>query len=274
MKADASGDYVHGYGEREARRLLDQAASVRQLIHHDTEFPPGGRILEVACGVGAQTVGLAERAAGSSLVSFDKEADSVALAATRVRRTGLPGVHLLVGDLFYPPFAPETFDCLFVSYVLEHLSDPRDALAHLATLLRPGGRVLVVEGDHGSCYFHPSTPESVRAWRCLIEVQASLGCDSEIGRRLYPLLRDAGMDDVRVSPRMVYADASRPDIQDMFVLRTIVPMVQGVRDRALARGLMSASEWAKGIADLKATGTRADGTFCYTFFKAWARKPD
>ncbi len=50
--------YVHGYGEREAQRLMDQAESVRALIHHDTEFPPDSRILEVACGVGAQTVAM------------------------------------------------------------------------------------------------------------------------------------------------------------------------------------------------------------------------
>ena len=54
-------------------------------------------------------------------------------------------------------------------------SHPIGALAGLSTLLRPGGEVLVVEGDHGSCYFHPSTPEAVRAWSCLIQFQAALG---------------------------------------------------------------------------------------------------
>jgi hypothetical protein len=78
---------------------------------------------------------------------------------------------------------------------------------------------------------------------------------------------------VRVSPRMVYADSSRPRVQDRFVMRTIVPMVEGVREQALAGGLMSSTEWDTGIGDLKATGSELDGTFCYTFFKAWARKP-
>lgn len=41
MEADTSGSYVHGYGEREAGRLLDQADSVRELIHRDTTFPAG-----------------------------------------------------------------------------------------------------------------------------------------------------------------------------------------------------------------------------------------
>lgn len=269
---EASGAYVHGYGEREAQRLLDQAESVRDLIHHDTRFPDASLVLEVGCGVGAQTVEVASRGQGCRLVSFDKAVDSVALAARRVRRAGLPQVHLLAADLFAAPFAPATFDCLFVSYLLEHIPDPVGALRTLARLLRPGGRVLVVEGDHGSCYFHPSTPEAVRAWRCLIEVQAQLGGDSEVGRRLHPLLEAAGFHDVQVSPRMVYADRSRPRVRDGFVLRTIVPMVEGVREAALRMGLMSRSEWEKGIRDLRATGTSPEGTFCYTFFKARGRK--
>jgi SAM-dependent methyltransferase len=264
--------YVHGYGAREAQRLLDQADSVRELIHHDTELPSGSTVLEVGCGVGAQTVAMAERGRGCRLVSFDKVPESVALAAGRVSASGVEGVRLLAGDLFAPPFRAESFDCLFISYLLEHLPDPLKALASLHVLLRPGGDVLVVEGDHGSCYFHPSTPAAVRVWRCLIEVQARLGGDSQIGRRLHPLLRDAGFEDVRVSPRQVYADGSRPWVQEQFVLKTIVPMVEGVRDQALALGLASPSEWDEGIRDLKATGSDPRGTFCYTFFKARARK--
>jgi len=266
--------YVHGYGEREAQRLMDQAESVSDLIHHDTEFPPDSRILEVACGVGAQTVAMAQRLPACRFVSFDKIPQSVGLAAERVRTAGLQEVHLLTADLFEAPFKPESFDVLFVSYLLEHLPDPLAALISLKTLLRPGGTLLVVEGDHGSCYFHPDTPEAIRAWKCLIEVQAGLGCDSEIGRRLHPLLQSAGFENVRVSPRMVYADKSRPLMQHQFVLQTIVPMVEGIRIEALTKNLMSPIEWEKGVADLRETGLSSKGTFCYTFFKASAKKCD
>ncbi len=266
--------YVHGYGEREAQRLMDQAESVSDLIHHDTEFPPDSRILEVACGVGAQTVAMAQRLPACRFVSFDKIPQSVGLAAERVRTAGLQEVHLLTADLFEAPFKPESFDVLFVSYLLEHLPDPLAALISLKTLLRPGGTLLVVEGDHGSCYFHPDTPEAIRAWKCLIEVQAGLGCDSEIGRRLHPLLQSAGFENVRVSPRMVYADKSRPLMQHQFVLQTIVPMVEGIRIEALTKNLMSPIEWEKGVADLRETGLSSKGTFCYTFFKASAKKRD
>ena len=61
--------------------------------------------------------------------------------------------------------------------------------------LEPGGNIIVVEGDHGSCYFSPRHAAAERAWECLIQVQASLGGDSLVGRRLYPLMRDAGFEE-------------------------------------------------------------------------------
>lgn len=265
-------DYVHGYSDREARRLLDQAASVRDLLHHDTAYPDGSLVLEPACGIGAQTVTLASSGPGARYVSFDVAAGSLARAARRTAH--LDHVHLLRADLFQPPFPSATFDHLFVCHLLEHMREPVAALRGLAALVRGGGTVTVIEGDHGSCYFHPSTPEARAAWRCLIRVQAELGGDSLIGRRLYPVLSDAGLADPVVSPRMVYADASRPGVMDAFVARTIVPMVEGVRQEALARKMMAEEEWERGLADLRAIQHAGDGAFCYTFFKAVAEVSD
>ena len=65
---------------------------------------------------------------------------------------------------------------------------------------------------------------------------------------------------------MVYVDASRPALVDGFTRKTFTAMVEGVRDQALAIGLIDRKTWNQGIADLYRT-TQADGTFCYTFFK-------
>ena len=273
MTVRSADSYVHGYSVREAQRLEDQAASVRELIHHDTVYPPGAHVLEVACGVGAQTETVAGRSPKSHFISFDVVLDSVRQAAVRVRNRRLTNVHLLAADLFALPFGPATFEHLFISYVLEHMADPLCTLSAVKGALKPGGTIIVVEGDHGSCYFSPRHPAAQRAWECLIQVQAALGGDSLVGRRLYPLLRSAGFEDVVVSPRMVYADASHPDRMDRFVAKTIVPMVEGVEARALRDGLMTRSEWDAGLEHLRSIATSDGGTFCYTFFKATGRMP-
>lgn len=265
--------YVHGYSDREARRLQDQADAVKDLIHHDTCYPPGDLVLEVACGVGAQTVTIARQSPGTSFISFDISVASLRAAVDRVREQRLSTVHLLTADLFALPFEEESFDHLFVSFVLEHMQDPLRTLQALSRMLKTDGTMTVIEGDHGSCYFSPSSDAARRAWNCLIQVQEKLGGDSLIGRRLYPLLCQAGYSDVTVSPRMVYADQSKPVLMDGFVGKTIVPMVQGVEQEAITRELIDPAAWEEGLADLRAIESASDGTFCYTFFKAIGRKP-
>jgi SAM-dependent methyltransferase len=259
--------YVHGYSSEEARRLHDQADGLCELLHEDTIYPPGAHVLEAGCGVGAQSVILGSRSPGAHFTSVDISPVSVIEAGRRLRDAGLENVSIQVADLMNLPFAPDSFDHVFVCFVLEHLADPPRVLENLRRVLRPGGTITVIEGDHGSCYFHPETPEALRAWRCLVDIQAALGGDSLIGRRVYPLVRDAGFRDVWATPRMVYADAARPKMVDAFVRKIIIPMVEGVRDRALAEGRMDAAAWEKGIRDLHASASPA-GTFCYTFFKA------
>ncbi|MFB3779621.1 MAG: class I SAM-dependent methyltransferase [Bryobacteraceae bacterium] len=261
--------YVHGYSGREATRLSDQANTLSGLLHHDTTYPPGARVLECGCGTGAQTVLLAASSPGAQIVSVDVSPASVKTAAARVRAAGHRNVSLQVADLFSLPFAEASFDHLFLCFVLEHLADPLKALRGLRRFLRAGGTVTVIEGDHGSWYCHPQTPEATSTVQCLIEIQARLGGDSLIGRRLYPLLAEAGFRSVRVSPRMVYVDSSRPELVEGFSRNTFIAMVEGVREQAISLGLTDEAAWDKGIRDMyRATG--ADGTFCYTFFKGTA----
>ncbi len=265
-------DYVHGYSNREEERLVDQANTLTSLLHSDTSYPLRSVVLEAGCGVGAQTVTLASRSPGTTIVSMDVSRDSLAVARERTRSAGCKNVIFQQGDIYSLPFRPESFDHVFVCFVLEHLSRPREALASLKDVLKPGGTITVIEGDHGSVYFHPESPYARRAIQCLIDLQALAGGDSLIGRALYPLLVQSGFQHVEVSPRMVYVDSSHPHLVDGFTKNTFTAMVEGVRERALAAGLIDAGAWEKGIRDLYRTA-EADGTFCYAFFKAVARKP-
>ena len=260
-------EYVHGYSEREAERLSDQARTLTSLLHHDTRYPAGSRVLEAGCGTGAQTVILARNSPGAEITSIDISPGSIRHAQERVRAEGITNVTFQAGDLFSLPFAPGSFDHIFVCFVLEHLPDPKRALTSLRPLIRPGGTITVIEGDHGSAYFHPDSAGAHRAIRCLIDLQREAGGNALVGRELCPLLISAGYADVQVSPRMVYVDASRPVLVDGFTRQTFTAMVEGVRDTVLGRGMMTKDEWERAIADLYRT-CEPDGVFCYTFFKA------
>ena len=202
-----TGPYVHGYDSRENTRLRDQASALVELLHGDTAYPPGSLVLEAGCGVGAQTITLARRSPEARFVSIDISADSVAEAERKARTAALTNVGFLEADLFNLPFGPDSFDHVFVCFVLEHLARPVAALSALMSLLRPGGTVTVIEGDHGSAYFHPDSEAARRAIECQVQLQRAAGGNALIGRQVYPLMVESGLDDVRVSPRMVYVDA-------------------------------------------------------------------
>jgi SAM-dependent methyltransferase len=263
--------YVHGYELREAERLGDQAGTLFDLLHGDTAYPPGTRILEPGCGVGAQTVPLARRNPGARITSVEVSAASVAEARRRVTAAGLADVEVVQGDLFDLPYAPRSFDHVFVCFVLEHLAEPERALVALRELIRPGGTITVIEGDHGSTTFHPDSAAAHEVIDCQVRLQRDAGGDAMIGRRLYPLVAGAGFAGVQVSPRMVYVDASRPDLVDGFTRRTFTAMIEGTREAAVAAGLIEPERFDEGIRALHRT-TEPDGVFTYTFFKAVARR--
>ncbi|OQX08116.1 MAG: SAM-dependent methyltransferase [Desulfobulbaceae bacterium A2] len=262
--------YVHGYEPRENQRLQDQANTLVELLHHDTRYPAGHSVLEAGCGVGAQTVTLARQSPGARITSVDLSAASVDQARAAVAAAGLTNVSLQQADIFDLPFAPASFDHLFLCFVLEHLPRPVEALRALQRVLKPGGSVTVIEGDHGSTFFSPDSEFAQRAIDCQVKLQAASGGNACIGRALYPLLHEAGYRAVRVSPRMVYVDASRSALVDGFIRKTFTAMIEGVRPAALAAGLVEATDFDRGIADLYRTA-EPDGVFCYTFFKAVGR---
>ena len=266
-----TNDYVHGYSDRERSRLRDQANTLAKMLHHDTLYPAGSMVLEAGCGVGAQTIILAENSPGAKITSVDISPESVEKAKTLAARSGVTNVSFHAADIFRLPFGDGTFDHVFVCFVLEHLSEPVKALAALKRVLKPGGTITVIEGDHGSCYFYPESEAARKAIQCLIDLQKDAGGNSLIGRELYPVLAAAGFHNVRVSPRMVYVDDSRPALVEGFTKNTFTAMVEGVRGPALAARLIDAATFDSGIADLYRT-TASDGVFCYTFFKGTAKK--
>ena len=262
-------NYVHGYDLREGLRLQDQARTLEDLLHADTAYPAGSTVLEAGCGVGAQTETLVCRSPGARITAVDISADSLALAAARLTQAGLSGAEFRQADIFDLPFADASFDHVFLCFVLEHLHQPVQALAELRRVLRPGGSMTVIEGDHGSTHFHPDSAAARAAVACQVELQRRAGGDAMVGRQIYPLLRQAGFAEVAVSPRMVYVDASRPALVDGFIRKTFTAMVAGVRDQAIAAGLATPASFDAGLSDLHRTA-EPDGTFCYTFFKAVA----
>lgn len=263
--------YVHGYSEKESKRLQDQANTLDELLHYDSIFPENSKILEAGCGVGSQTKIIAKKNPSSDFTSIDISETSLRQAKKTIHDLGIKNVTFQCNDIFNLPYEEESFDHIFVCFVLEHLKNPVDALLHLKKLLRKGGTITIIEGDHGSTYFYPHSEAARKTIDCQIQLQALHGGNALIGREIYPLLSKAGFHDTIVSPRMVYVDSSKPFLVEGFTKNTFTAMIEGVETEALNNSLITQDEWKQGIKDLYKTA-ETDGVFCYTFFKGSAIK--
>jgi SAM-dependent methyltransferase len=262
--------YVHGRSSRESIRLHDQASGLGFLLHEDTRYPTGSTVLEAGCGVGAQTLILARNSPRAHFVSVDISPESLARAEDLITGSGLTNVTFRQADICNLPFEEGTFDHVFVCFTLEHIKDPLVALGNVMKVLRPGGTLTSIEGDHGTAVFYPDTPAAHHVIDCLVTLQRQAGGNALIGRELEHLLSDAGCVDIIVSTRQVYASPGVPQSAEA-VKNIFIAMIEGVREQAIAGGLTDPEVWGRGIRDLYRT-TEQGGMFSYTFFKVVGKK--
>lgn len=266
-----STKYVHGYSKREASRLNDQASTLDDIIHNDSIFPKDSLVLEAGCGVGAQTKIIATKNPESNFISIDISEESIQAAERTIKSSGINNVEFKQADIFNLPFKDETFDSVIICFVLEHLQNPKQALNELKRVLKKGGTMIAIEGDHGSVFFYPDSKYAYSAINCQIQLQKQSGGNSNIGRELYPLFQSIELSDISISPRMIYVDASRPRLVEGFIKNTFTSMIEGIGEKAIRQGLADRLTFEKGIKDLYRTA-EPDGVFIYTFFKGFGTK--
>ena len=238
--------YVHGYDRGRASACRTRPGTLVDLLHADTAYPDGSLVLEAGCGVGAQTVTLARRSPGAQFMSVDVSADSLAEARRRVDGPGSPTSRSR-RPTSSPCPSPSGRSTTSSSASSSSTSPrPVEALARLRGLLAARRHDHRDRGRPRIDLLPPRQRRGPRAIECQVELQRAAGGDALIGRRLYPLMVEAGLEGVRVSPRMVYVDASRPGLVDGFTRKTFTAMIEGVREPALAAGLIDAERFDAG----------------------------
>ncbi|MGW3488648.1 methyltransferase domain-containing protein [Streptomyces sp. NPDC001054] len=98
-------------------------------------------VLDLGCGTGSLAL-LAARA-GHRVTASDRSAAMLAEARAKLAGTG---TRLVRADAAHPPFAPRSFDVVLVRHLLWLFADPAAVLRRWCALLRPGGRLVLVEG--------------------------------------------------------------------------------------------------------------------------------
>ena len=201
-----SEQYTHGYHPvivgSYTRRTAETCAAF--LL---PRLQPDAAVLDMGCGPGTITVGLARRA--RAVVGVDTSAEMVDAARRRATDAGLDNASFEVGSAYDLPWDDGSFDVVYAHQVMQHLSDPVRALREARRVLRPGGLVAVRDSDYHTMAHAPVEP-AIQHWlRLYHEVAAANGGEADAGRFLSGWVRAAGfVDPVVTTSTTTYADAA------------------------------------------------------------------
>ena len=189
--------YLHGHHEsvlrsHRHRTAENSAAYLLPRLH------PGARVLDVGCGAGTITAGLAVRVPDGEVVGVDAAAEVLEKARATPGAAGRPNLRFETGDIYRLGFAEGSFDVVHAHQVLQHLTDPVAALRQMRRVCRPGGLVAVRDGDYGAICWYPESA-GLAEWRALYRrVARSVGGEPDAGRHLLAWASEAGFS--RIEP--------------------------------------------------------------------------
>lgn len=205
--------YIHGFSNTEQERLRKQARFSEQIVYRDIDFSGVNSVLEVGCGVGAQTEVLLRRFPNIQITGIDFSPTQ--LAAARANLATLPQnagrYELQQMDATNMSFKARSFDGAFLCWVLEHVPNPVHVLSEVRRVLKPGARVFITEVMNSSFFLDPYSPNLHKYWMAFNDYQLEVGGDPFVGAKLGNMLLALGYHDVRTEIKTWHLDNRNPD---------------------------------------------------------------
>jgi ubiquinone/menaquinone biosynthesis C-methylase UbiE len=225
----------------DARSLADAHRRLAEILH------AGMTVLDVGCGTGAITEGIAQAVApGGEVVGIDVSNELIARAQERAERHA--NLSFELADVASLAHRARRFDVVTASRMLLWLADPRAAVAAMASAARPGGIVLVLDYNLRKTNWEPDPPGSVAAfYEAFLEWRAQAGMDNEMADRLQELFEELGLREVRRTPQPEIARRGEADFEVRIALWGQVIATRG--HQVVADGFLSEARRARAEAD-------------------------
>lgn len=264
--------YVHGFTAEEQDRLHRQARFMEHRVHGGLPFQRSRRLLEVGCGVGAQTEILLRHFPELHVTGLDASKANLARAKEYLSQLPWSGgrFELVEGDASRMELEPDVFDSAFLCWILEHVADPAQVLAEVRRVLRPGAPVVVTEVQNATFFLDPYSPSTLAYWAAFNDRQLALGGDPFVGAKLGNLLLRLGYRDIVTEVRTIHLDNRSPTERAEFINYWTELLLSG------ATGLLEAGKTTPEIVEgmkreLGEVAHDPDAVFFYSFVQARAR---
>ena len=208
---------------------------------------PGLAVLDVGCGTGAITRGIADAVSPDGAVrGIDINAELIARA--RAASGGHPNLRFEVADIHDDRWAA-AFDVVTSARVLQWLADPARAVAALVRAARPGGTIAVLDYDHTRAEWDPAMPPVVqRFYRSFLDWRADAGLDNAIAAHLPGMFEQAGLTGVTAVEQREVTTVRDADYQRRIALWPGVIATRG--HQVVADGWLTEAERALAEAEI------------------------
>lgn len=210
---------------------------------------PGLTVLDVGCGTGAITRGMAEAVAPHGRV-VGIDANPRLIDEARLAHGGVSGLSFEVGDVCSLPF-DGMFEIVTAARVLQWLAHPLEALRQMAAAAKPGGRVVVLDFNHEKILWNPDPPSSMQMfYSAFLRWRADVGMDNAIADHLPRLFADAGLVDIEATPQHEITRRTDADFDTRIALWADLTASRG--HQMVADGVITEGQRAAAEADYRA----------------------
>ncbi len=249
---DGEAGYTMGYGEEFLQVLRRRSAETHaaDLLPH---LRPGMRVLDVGCGTGTISVGLADAVAPGKLHGIDMEASQIEIARAAAKAGDHANATFRTGDVTSLSFEDDSFDVVHCHAVLMHVPDTRTALAEIRRVLKRGGILAARDLITASSFIEPVLGDMGSAWGAFADLLAVNRGHPQMGKEIKRILVDAGFGDVKANASFeIFQSAADRAFYHGFVTEWFFS--DGVVAAATRHGLVSAEQfesWQRSLDEWK-----------------------
>jgi ubiquinone/menaquinone biosynthesis C-methylase UbiE len=217
-KSGVAKGYLHGFSSNEQDRLYQQARFLEASVYQSVDFSEAKKLIEVGCGVGAQTEILLERFPNVHITGIDFSKDQIDRARKHLAQERFKNrVDLHQGDALHLQFTDDSFDSAFLCWFLEHVQEPVAILEEVRRVLKAQGNIVCNEVLNATFYMHPYSPATLKYWFEFNDHQWNMKGDPFVGGKLANYLLKAGYQDIETQVLTHHYDNRTPKKRAQFI---------------------------------------------------------
>lgn len=272
MSKTSDFPYLHGFSETEQARLRHQAEFAEYTIFQNIDFSSAKHIIEVGCGVGAQTEILLRRFPKVKVTGVDLNPKQLEAAGHFLKSCpGTEGrfdLHQMSADDL--KFDSHTFDGAYLCWILEHVPNPAQVLSEVRRVLRPGSEIVVTEVMNSSFFLDPYSPNVWKYWMAFNDYQYDKAGDPFIGAKLGNLLTQVGYHQVKTEVKTWHFDNRRPALRKR-AIHFWTDLLLSAAGQLVAEKYVDQEVVVKAKEELDRVANDPNAVFMYSFMQARAQ---